>query len=128
MPWFSGDVVSWAPKFLASLGMTPVWRGGFKGKGDVAKFVAVLEFTDAEELRLETRPRHREYLRGLFDEGKLAMSGPWGDDTGAMLVYEAADMEEAERLLDADPYRAAGVIAEARIKEWRVVLGAFAGE
>ena len=92
----------------------------------MARFVAVLEFTEDEDLRMETRPKHREYLRGLFDEGKLAMSGPWGDDTGAMLIYEAADMEEVERLLDADPYRAAWVIAEARIREWRVVLGAFA--
>lgn len=92
----------------------------------MAKFVTLLEFTDAEELRLETRPTHREYLRSLFDQGKLAMSGPWVDDTGAMLIYEVKDMEEAQRLLDADPYRAAGVIAEARIKEWRVVLGELA--
>ena len=94
----------------------------------MAKFVALLEFTDAEELRLQTRPTHREYLRALFDQGKLAMSGPWADDTGAMLIYETADLDEARRLLDADPYRAAGVIAEARIKEWRVVLGPFAAE
>ena len=92
----------------------------------MAKFVALLEFTDEEALRVQTRPTHREYLRSLFDEGKLAMSGPWADDTGAMLIYEAADLEDAQRLLDADPYRAAGVIADARIKEWRVVLGAFA--
>ena len=92
----------------------------------MAKFVALLEFTDQEELRLQTRPTHREYLRTLFDQGKLAMSGPWVDDTGAMLVYEAADLGEAQRLLDADPYRTAGVIADARIKEWRVVMGPFA--
>ena len=92
----------------------------------MAKFVAVLEFTDAEQLRLETRLRHREYLRGLFDERKLMMSGPWGDDTGAMLIYEATDMAEAEGLLEADSYRAAGVVAEARIREGKVVLGAFA--
>jgi uncharacterized protein YciI len=54
------------------------------------------------------------------------MSGPWVDDTGAMLIYEVADMAEAQRLLDTDPYRAAGVIADARIKEWRVVMGPFA--
>jgi uncharacterized protein YciI len=94
----------------------------------VAKFVAVLEFTDREELRLQTRPTHREYLRSLFDAGKLVMSGPWTDDTGAMLIYEAADIAEAERLLNADPYRTAGVIADARIKEWRVVLGPLAAE
>lgn len=94
----------------------------------MAKFVALLEFTELEDLRLQTRPTHREYLRSLFDQGKLAMSGPWVDDTGAMLIYDAADLEEAQRLLDADPYRAAGVIAEARIKEWKVVMGPFAAE
>ncbi len=94
----------------------------------MAKFVAVLEFTDQEELRLHTRPTHREYLRSLFDAGKLVMSGPWTDDTGAMLIYEAVDIAEAEQLLDADPYRTAGVIADARIKEWRVVMGPLAAE
>ena len=94
----------------------------------MARFVALLEFSDDEALRLQTRPTHRAYLRSLFDQGKLAMSGPWTDDTGAMLIYEAADLEEAQRLLDADPYRAAGVIVDARIKEWKVVMGPFAGE
>ena len=94
----------------------------------MAKFVAMIEFTGDEALRVQTRPTHREYLRSLFDQGKLAMSGPWTDDTGAMLIYEAADVEEAQGLLDADPYRAAGVFAEARIKEWRVVLGPCAAE
>jgi uncharacterized protein len=94
----------------------------------VAKYVAVLEFTDQEDLRLQTRPTHREYLRSLFDAKKLVMSGPWTDDTGAMLIYEADDIAEAEQLLNADPYRTAGVIADARIKEWRVVMGPFAAE
>lgn len=90
----------------------------------MAKFVALLEFTDNEPLRLETRPRHREYLQSLLDEGKLAMSGPWADDTGAMLIYETESLEAAQSLLEADPYRAAGVLADARIKEWRVVFDA----
>ena len=87
-------------------------------------FAALIEFTGDEELRLQTRPVHREYLRSLFDEGKLAISGPWADDTGALIVYEAQDMAEAERILDGDPYRSAGVIANAILKEWRVVLRA----
>jgi uncharacterized protein len=88
----------------------------------VPRFVALLTFGEDEELRLRTRPTHREYLRDLFDAGKLRMSGPWADDTGAMLVYEASDLEEATALLDRDPYRTAGVIADARIREWRIVL------
>jgi uncharacterized protein YciI len=87
-------------------------------------FAALIEFTEDEELRLQTRPSHREYLRLLLDAGNLAMSGPWADDTGALIIYEAQDMAAAERMLDADPYRSAGVIANARLKEWRVVLRA----
>ena len=90
----------------------------------MALFAAVLEFGENNELRLEIRPRHREYLRSLLDAGKLAMSGPWVDETGALIVYNAEDQTEAERMLDADPYRSAGVIANVRIKEWHVVLQA----
>ena len=60
----------------------------------------------------------------LLDAGKLAISGPWADDTGALIIYDAEDMAEAERILDGDPYRSAGVIANATLKEWRVVLRA----
>src|SRR3954454_17339478 len=88
----------------------------------VPAFVAFLTFSEDEDLRLKTRPTHREYLRGLFDAGKLRMSGPWADDTGAMLVYEATDLSEAEQLLENDPYRVAGVVADARLREWRIVL------
>jgi uncharacterized protein YciI len=90
----------------------------------MALFAALIEFTQDEELRLQTRPVHREYLRLLLDAGKLVMSGPWADDTGALIVYEAESMADAERILDEDPYRSAGVIANATLKEWRVVMRA----
>ena len=88
----------------------------------MARFVALLEFADDEALRLQTRPAHRDYLRSLYDQGQLWMSGPWADDTGAMLIYDVEDIGTAQSLLDADPYRAAGVVADVRIKEWRVVF------
>ena len=90
----------------------------------MARFVALLEFTGDEALRLQTRPAHREYLQSLLAAGQLWMSGPWADDTGAMLIYEADSLADAEALLAVDPYRAAGVLADARIKEWRVVFQA----
>jgi uncharacterized protein len=88
----------------------------------MALFAVIGEFADDEELRLRTRPTHREYLRSLFDLGKIVMSGPWEDETGMLLIYDATDMTEAEHLLAPDPYRSAGVLANATIKEWRVVL------
>jgi uncharacterized protein len=90
----------------------------------MALFAALIAFTENEELRLQTRPAHREYLRSLLDAGKLSMSGPWADDTGALIIYEAEDMAEAERILHGDPYRSAGVIANVTLKEWKVVLRA----
>jgi uncharacterized protein len=90
----------------------------------MALFAVLIEFSEDEDLRLRTRPVHREYLRSLFDAGKLAISGPWADDTGALIIYDAEDMAEAQRILDNDPYRSAGVIANATVKEWRVVLRA----
>ena len=53
----------------------------------MALFAALIEFTEDEELRLQTRPVHREYLRSLLDAGKLAISGPWADDTGALIIW-----------------------------------------
>lgn len=88
----------------------------------MAAFAALFEFTDDEALRLQTRPAHREYLRSLLEAGKIRLSGPWADDTGALVVYEAESMEEAQALLGADPYRTAGVLANARIREWRIVM------
>lgn len=90
----------------------------------MAKFAAVLRFGD-EAARLEARPRHREYLQGLLAAGKLHESGPWADDSGALIVYEAADEAEARALLAADPYsRAEGVLAGIELKEWTIVYAA----
>jgi uncharacterized protein YciI len=90
----------------------------------VGTFVALLEFTEDAELRNETRPAHREYLRSLLEAGKLRLSGPWADDTGACIVYQAASADEAQALLDADPYRTKGVLADAQINEWKIVMQA----
>lgn len=90
----------------------------------MAKFAAVLTFGD-DSARLAARPRHRAYLEQLLREGKLVQSGPWADDSGALLIYEAADQVAAAALLAADPYsQTAGVVAASMIKEWTVVFPA----
>ena len=90
----------------------------------MAKFAAILTFGE-EAPRLATRPAHREYLQRLLAEGKLHESGPWVDDSGALIVYEAADVAEARALLAADPYsRTAGIIAGVELKEWNRVYAA----
>ena len=88
----------------------------------MALFAVTLTFTDDTERRLEVRPTHREYLAQLLERGKLHESGPFVDDSGALIVYDAADVAEVQELLSADPYTPAGIIAGASIKEWNVVM------
>lgn len=90
----------------------------------MAKFAAVVIF-DQDAPRLEVRPKHREYLTSLLEAGKLHESGPWGDDTGALIIYEAADQAEAESLFAADPYaNTPGVVGEVTIREWNRIFAA----
>ena len=85
-------------------------------------YVAVADLTDDKALVDRTVAAHRAYLQTLLDAGKLFISGPWQDETGALFIFEAEDQAEAERLVADDPYRAAGVLTNARITEWRVAF------
>ena len=91
-------------------------------RSGMAKFVLIMTFGDKAK-RDETRPSHREYLKSLFDQGKLIESGPFMDDEGALIIYECADEAEARAQLAADPYsRADGVVADVQIREWNRVF------
>jgi len=85
-------------------------------------FAVTLKFTDDVERRLEVRPTHREYLKELLAQGKLHESGPFADDTGALLIYDAADVAEVQELLANDPYAPNGIVASASINEWNRVI------
>ena len=53
---------------------------------------------------------------------RLAISGPFADDRGGILVYEANSVEEVEEMLRDDPFTKAGVFEKVQIREWRVVM------
>jgi uncharacterized protein len=88
-------------------------------------FVVELVFGINRDERLAVRPAHREYLGRLAADGKLVVAGPWANDTGAVLVFDVADRAELNRILDADPYAPAKVIAEQRIREWVPITGSW---
>ena len=70
----------------------------------------------------EIRPTHRQYLAGLKAKGQLAASGPFTDDGGALIIYEANSKEEAEGLLKGDPFCAAGVFVQWQLRPWNPVI------
>jgi uncharacterized protein YciI len=56
--------------------------------------------------------RHFEYLQGLLGEGRLIMAGPFLDGKApGIIVFEAADEDEARATMKADPAVVAGVFS-----------------
>lgn len=88
----------------------------------MALFAVTITYADDTERRLQVRPTHREYLQELLDAGKLHESGPFVDDTGALLVYDAANEAEVREIVANDPYTAGGVIADLTVKEWNRIF------
>jgi uncharacterized protein YciI len=86
------------------------------------KFAASIEYLQDKAKIAEVRPVHRQYLASLKEKGQLAASGPFTDDSGALIIYEAATKEEAEGFLKADPFNAAGIFLKYVIRPWNPVI------
>jgi uncharacterized protein YciI len=87
------------------------------------KFAASIDYLQDKDKVAAIRPTHRQYLTSLLQSGKLFASGPYMDDSGALIVYEAETFEEAEQLLKADPFHAGGIFLKWQIRPWKVVMG-----
>ena len=85
------------------------------------KFATVFRYGNQDRIA-EVRPRHREYLTSLKEQGKLFVSGPFEDDSGALIIYEADSQADAEALIAADPFHEAGVFQSYEIRPWRQVF------
>jgi uncharacterized protein len=89
----------------------------------MAWFTVETTYTADRERLAAARPRHREYLGRLVEQGSVAAAGPWADDSAGFAVYRVEDRAELDRLLEEDPYTTEGVAAARTIHEWNVLLG-----
>lgn len=85
------------------------------------KFAAVFRYENKDKIA-EVRPKHREYLGKLNQEGKIWASGPFTDDSGALIIYEAETEEQAKNLIEGDPFHEAGIFASYAIKPWNQIF------
>lgn len=86
------------------------------------KYAAVIEYITDKEKIDSIRPKHREYLSSLIAAGKLACSGPFLDDYGALIVYEADSAAAAEQLLKGDPFHQGGVFVRWTMRPWKMIF------
>ena len=82
----------------------------------------VLELAfDDSPARLAARPAHRQRLAELHASGALVMAGPWADDSGALLVFDAGRAEVGRVLAD-DPYYSVDGVRVVGLREWLPVV------
>jgi uncharacterized protein YciI len=86
------------------------------------KFAAVIDYIQDKAKIAEIRPAHRQYLTDLKSRGKLAVCGPFTDDSGGLIVYEADTRDEAEQLLHSDPFNQNGVFVRYHLRPWNPVM------
>ncbi|HLK48765.1 MAG TPA: YciI family protein [Bryobacteraceae bacterium] len=85
-------------------------------------FAAIAKYTPDASVIAQARPAHRQYLTGLRDRNKLVISGPFADDDGAILVYEAETAEQADAMVREDPFAKHGVFLSWEIRPWNVIF------
>ena len=87
------------------------------------KFAAIIEYSQDQAKIQSGRPAHRQYLGSLKEKGQLVASGPFTDDSGgALIVYEAASKEEAEKLLQGDPFHQNGIFLKYQLRPWNPLI------
>ena len=85
----------------------------------------VLEYRYGDlDARARVRPDHLAYVRSLHENGTVVLAGPVGDGSGAMMVPQVGSAEEAARVVEGDPYTAAGVGVDHVLRPWNVVIPA----
>lgn len=79
-------------------------------------FAVQLPILDEEKSRVH-REEHLRYLEELADHGNVFTYGRFTDGSGGLVIYQAADLEEATALAEKDPYVSTGA-RDLIIKEW----------
>ena len=86
------------------------------------KFAAIIEYIRDKDKIAQVRPIHRQYLATLKQNGQLAAAGPLTDDSGALIIYEAATEEEALAMLQGDPFHQNGIFVSWKLRPWNPVM------
>jgi uncharacterized protein len=84
---------------------------------------------EAARLREEHLRDHLDHIERNMD--RLLIAGPLKNEegafTGSFILFDVSSLEEAQALLEADPYYRAGIWSEVRIERFLPVAGRFVG-
>jgi uncharacterized protein len=66
---------------------------------------------------------HAAFMDGLYEKGRVLVSGPYSDFSRVMLVVRATDELEAQRLFDEDPWTEMQILESDGVQRWLIYLG-----
>lgn len=84
------------------------------------------EAADGLGRRMAARPEHLAYLKSLNEKvriGGALLSPDEKEPRGSVIIIEAANIDEARAIADADPYAKSGVFEEVEIYPYRQAAG-----
>jgi uncharacterized protein len=69
---------------------------------------------------------HAAFIDKLFDEGRILLTGPYADGSGALLIIEsdAEHPAQVSAMFDADPWATHDIRRVAEVKPWNIFLDA----
>lgn len=93
-------------------------------------FVVRYTYTDDTTGRDGLRPSHKEYLADAAERGLILVSGPFtaAAEAGAAMIYHAPDEEAVRAVVEGDPFRTAGHVADYTVTEWIPMIGRWAND
>jgi|HubBroStandDraft_1064217.scaffolds.fasta_scaffold11690_3 uncharacterized protein YciI len=88
-------------------------------------FAVEFHYLVSREQREPAHPEHAANLKALAERGALLLAGPLPDDNAGLLIYDVGDRAELQRILDDEPYAAAGYIGQVRVRRWQPGKGSW---
>lgn len=84
-------------------------------------YVVIHHFTK-EGITEEMMQPHVQYLKQLFDQGKLVITGPFIDQKrGGMFILDVADEDELKAIVENDPAILSG-LATSELRPYKIVF------
>jgi len=71
---------------------------------------------------------HGRYLQEQMTKGALQLAGPFLDDSGGLILYNARDEPEARAIAEHDPGVVAGILAIDSIRPFYLAFDAASGK
>jgi len=84
-------------------------------------WIVELEFTGEPE-RMAARGAHRQLLTEMHEQGIVRQAGPFGDDSGALIVFDVPDQAKLNEIMSRDPYFSTTGVVIKQVREWRPFL------